>query len=640
MTEEISIMAHRLQGSMVVALAGLMSTAAHAELACAFDPGAAVASPSSVAASVPDAFRKPGARTVRMTIGVGYFAEPESGDDMTPDRQRAAQLRNAVRQFDVAKFDSLLSGDRVDDARRLADAGVLEAAFGAGLLPMVEHILVIDPSALVSQDASMRARELAIVAQRMASTTRSSIRGFIISPESSLSLMELLLAAGADPTKTEPPYDPPLVNVASATPSATTMQAARLLLAKGAAAGATDSRGVSALAHAAGNDNRAMLELMEASQSLPQDALDHAMAWAPIEERSAALDFLLSRGARVADPLSNSVNPPTPIAYLAAKRYAQYGEDRLMHRLVDAGLDPKTDGASGGVILSAIAGDSGLLSAMLDRGADPNSLNEGGTTPLLYALAHPTTDTPQSVSLLLARGADPQRGYLGITPLALTGQLPPSIVDELLAHGAWPPAATSDEATRAKHIGPLGNLILSGSDAAALRFAREPYPIASEDCAAAYYAAHAGNAAVLEALLDRGLVLLEPMKGDNERLLLETVERGDADTVRVLLAKAHVDPNASTPFEPHAGIACCGAFGIVPYFGWSGGTTALMTAVKGRNAEIVKLLLESGASVNRRDFNGRSAQDFVHTRDAATLLERYGAKGRMLPAPTLRDAGA
>lgn len=59
---------------------------------------------------------------------------------------------------------------------------------------------------------------------------------------------------------------------------------------------------------------------------------------------------------------------------------------------------------------------------------------------------------------------------------------------------------------------------------------------------------------------------------------------------------------------------------------WESGYTALMLAVRTKNLEIVKALLEKGADVNASDEYGDNPLSFAKTKDMRDLLRRFGGK--------------
>jgi ankyrin repeat protein len=86
------------------------------------------------------------------------------------------------------------------------------------------------------------------------------------------------------------------------------------------------------------------------------------------------------------------------------------------------------------LMYAALYGDARSAGVLLDRGADPNTINDSGATALLWAV-----DEPEVTRLLLEHGADPNvRSAEGLTPLLLAAGRRGSrdVVTLLLDHGA------------------------------------------------------------------------------------------------------------------------------------------------------------------------------------------------------------
>jgi hypothetical protein len=85
--------------------------------------------------------------------------------------------------------------------------------------------------------------------------------------------------------------------------------------------------------------------------------------------------------------------------------------------LVARGADIRTVGTSGNTALMVAAawGEPHLLAEAFRAGLDVNAANFSAHTALTYAVVH---QQPEAVKQLLDRGADPDRGARGATPLA------------------------------------------------------------------------------------------------------------------------------------------------------------------------------------------------------------------------------
>jgi hypothetical protein len=85
---------------------------------------------------------------------------------------------------------------------------------------------------------------------------------------------------------------------------------------------------------------------------------------------------------------------------------------------------------------AAAAGDAEAVRALLDEGADPRAADIDGEAPLHQAVRWGRSQVAEA---LLARGADPNaRDPYGVTPLHLAARSSEALVDLLLRHGAEP----------------------------------------------------------------------------------------------------------------------------------------------------------------------------------------------------------
>src|SRR5678815_5938329 len=86
------------------------------------------------------------------------------------------------------------------------------------------------------------------------------------------------------------------------------------------------------------------------------------------------------------------------------------------------------------LMYAALYGDANSVRLLLDMGADPNARNDGGATPLLWAV-----DDAEKTRLLLERGADVNiRSNDGRTPVLLAASQfgAGNVVTLMLDHGA------------------------------------------------------------------------------------------------------------------------------------------------------------------------------------------------------------
>src|SRR6185312_14140559 len=152
-------------------------------------------------------------------------------------------------------------------------------------------------------------------------------------------------------------------------------------------------------------------------------------------------------------PASNESKSSAPTAgaaagpdmVLALHSAVRTGDLEQVIRLLEAGADPNSlDPLGGTPLLTACwLGHTSIASALLSRGADVDAVHrEAGATALEYAVLK---GRPDVVHLLLAAGADTARRYRGgQTVLDLAAARPPvAIVDELISAKA-DLAATDD----------------------------------------------------------------------------------------------------------------------------------------------------------------------------------------------------
>ncbi len=208
----------------------------------------------------------------------------------------------------------------------------------------------------------------------------------------------------------------------------------RILVARPAAAGASDASGLSALTVAAYHGQWPIVErilaagpdldLFEASivgePETVQARLDEARRERDVEaeasSRRGVVAPLEPHGADdgpAAEILSagepDPVDARSPDGFTALHLAAFFGRPPVVRLLLDRGADPNT-WATGGLrvqpLHSAVAGGDEAVAAMLvEAGADVNAAQDGGYTPLMGAAQNGLAAT---VALLLAEGADPK----------------------------------------------------------------------------------------------------------------------------------------------------------------------------------------------------------------------------------------
>ncbi|NIM59890.1 MAG: serine hydrolase [Candidatus Aminicenantes bacterium] len=288
--------------------------------------------------------------------------------------------------------------------------------------------------------------------------------------------------------------------------------------------------------------------------------------------------------------------------------------DRLLALILQAKI-PDTGLA---LIEAAHKGDSEVVEALLDSGADINARDEQNQTALHLAAGRGHTAV---VKLLLEHGADVNaRNLLGRTPILVPvyrGSL--DIVRALLNAGA-------DIEARSELAGQTPLLIVSGSRAKAVEALLEEGADANAK-GEAYHetalmlAAISGNKAAVKALLDKGAdvkaaasngrtaMLMAEAFGHNDVIKLLQDAGAPRETSRGLLPlEAYVPPylvaNAKRgrPLNPQAALALLNRGAVLE----AEGETALLFAAMKGDVKALSALLEEGAGVNIKHKDGWS----------------------------------
>ncbi|MEG3050737.1 MAG: ankyrin repeat domain-containing protein, partial [Thermomonas sp.] len=235
--------------------------------------------------------------------------------------------------------------------------------------------------------------------------------------------------------------------------------------------------------------------------------------------------------------------------YVAARN----GRVEKALQLLDAGADPNLAPEAGArdrrglPVLAAVLPDLRLLRALIERGADVNTMH-AGMNPLLAATRDSWHGRPEAVMTLLANGADPRATDAdGNTPLHHAARSSDPGVAALLRD-----AGAEMEALNHEGVSPLGT------------------------------ACSAGNWRLARFLLERG-AKTEPTGGQPVLLAAAGTEEDDSAGVQLLLRhKARVDARDGR------------------------GRSALHEAAFAGHAGICEALLDAGADANARDGEGRT----------------------------------
>lgn len=236
-------------------------------------------------------------------------------------------------------------------------------------------------------------------------------------------------------------------------------------------------------------------------------------------------------------------------------------DDKTVARLIANGADANSRNRDGATALMQAALHAGphILKLLLDHGADPNAHNTQGATALMWA-AH----DPAKVKVLLDHHADVNtRANSGRTALIIASAYAGNLESLRLLLGKGADPKTVDEAGD----GPLGS------------------------------AAGAGDVEMLKELLTAGASVNERSnRGGSLRGLTPLLRAAGAncfECVRVLVAHgSDIDTVSNEPRVVKAGLQEHGKL------------TPLLMAAQYGNSELIRFLLDKGASLEARDSRG------------------------------------
>jgi ankyrin repeat protein len=376
-----------------------------------------------------------------------------------------------------------------------------------------------------------------------------------------------------------------------------------------------------------------------------------ALHWAALNGDIDTMSVLLYAGAST--EVLTRVGAYTPL-HLAGSR----GDGGAVARLLAAGATHGRFTASGvqALHLAAQAGNVDAIKALLDAGADINARDKThGRTPLLFAVSKSRLDATR---LLLARGADARAAttVVDYRERAAADTQARQTRDRIVSAMLGRTVNSSDNIDDP----PPGSAVARGAAAG-----RGGQPAANEPNAptrggggprppsdietigkqggftALHYAARDGSADAAMALLDAGLDVNVPTKGDGSSPLVVAIINGQFDLAATLLTRG-ADPNLRNED------------GVGPLFATLNNHWALRTWYPQPTAgsqqrtsylELLEALLKAGADPNARTTShiwyaayntGRMGVDFTGATpfwraaysldvDAMRLLVKYGA---------------
>lgn len=319
-----------------------------------------------------------------------------------------------------------------------------------------------------------------------------------------MDLVDALLERGADPDGTPRPNDAPLLAAADALDVAIV----RRLLDGGANASRQDAAGENALLKLVRAGVRETVPQLLAAGADPDAEsrrdITRPLVLAVRRGDPELVRWLLEAGA---DPEVKTISGDN-LGTIAAEA----GHVEVFRLLVEAGLSLK-EGRSTSLHRAATDGDLDRLERLLDAGADPDILDDGGGTPLLAVAAHRQQDPPEAEAETAVQAAR-----------------------LLIRHGANVSFRSGDgrsalvvAASRPERLAFCRLLLASGADANA----RD----GDDGRTALIHAARAGETALVRLLLESGADPNAASEGMNRtHPLVEALRGGHIDVVRMLIA--------------------------------------------------------------------------------------------------------
>jgi ankyrin repeat protein len=299
-------------------------------------------------------------------------------------------------------------------------------------------------------------------------------------------------------------------------------------------------------------------------------------------EQEAIVLLLLDRGADISMRCSDSRGGLTPLSHAAAKGF----NNAVLRILIEKGADIESRDKQGRTpLLHAVQRldfNETMINLLLDEGANIESSDSTGRTPLLWAL-HLGVSWIKIVCLLIKRGANTEsRDPHGKTTLLLLLE----ILTQTVLMRTYKSEFQLAEST-------VLSLLDKGVDiGVADNQGRTPLS----------WAAETGNTQIISYLLEKGADI-NFTDNDGRTPLLHAIHGGFARVVDLLLEKG-ADPDSRD----------------------NAGKTALIHATQSGLCDVVDLLWKNGASIDLSDSDGRTplswAVEHGHEETVGLLLEK------------------
>jgi len=456
-------------------------------------------------------------------------------------------------------------------------------------------------------------------------------------------LFDLLLAHGADPNAQDARGETVLMHYAAIAHDYEANPIEKRLLMRISQVDKRDAKGMTALMYADGNPRFLTLLLKRGANIRARDkqgrtVLMHAADWEFYAEMGrkgslgTAIPFLLKHGAEV-----NARDQNGQTALLIATNNRQTADTVVT--LLNAGADPniadnqgitplmwaamrgntgqiqalRKAGAKVGLMEALLLEDTVTVNTALEKGADVNLRGPGGLTPLMTAAGHGDAEL---TAHLLALGAK-------VDALDEIGR---TALHHAVGADAWPwkdrrhPKHSPNGPPRHAYVkdwATLLCLLIAGGAPTDVRDKAGATPL--------QWAAHWGLAEDVQILLERGASTPE-VRGDALanaqafehdavfRLLIEHgVSADTCDDTRSPLLTTAVDRGDTAQITfllvHHADVNALDAAGATP----------LMHAARKGDAATVRLLLAAHADTTLKDYEDRTAQDYIDPKDPSDI---------------------